>query len=648
MHAMKTRLCYLALLIALLGSASLALAQGGAGLGGWTYLVDTEHTGLVPGSLPLPLVLVWKYSPGQGAPSVSTPALDNERVYFIGPKPAAAPAAGTMPGMTPGIGPGMAPGMPPPMPGMAPGMPMQTGATPSKSVLYAVDRKTGALVWKLDTDVEVTAGLAVSDGSVFFGASDGRLWAVDAATGSKSYRFEARMGIRSAPLLKDNMLYFGSDDHRVYAYDLGSKTLAWQFETNAPVQSTPVAYRGTIFVPSQDGYLYALRADNGSILWRQSLSVNHVYSSPMIQRDKVVVAAGPYVIAMDARYGDRRWAFTAGDLIVGTPAAAGTTVFVGSRDGVVYAINDLTGRPKWRYPAVEAGPPILSAPLLVGDLLLVRRGDRNVVALRQADGALLWQYTLPDPKAATATQPSSDMMGMPGMPMPMPGMPEMPGGGGSYAGYDPVTGLPLYNRIVRSGLIVQGNQAFLTGDDGALYGFTAQAPDALKPEIRQGVLQLQIQQQPYAYTLRAVRPGALVPPPTKDDVLQIPGAPPLYLQAEVFDPGTGVNPHQVQVLLDDKVVGADQVYFEQEKSTVWWIYDPIGVAATNLPNGMHKVTIRAGDWADNTGEASIYFFVDNSLSAPKLPGQQQLTPEMMYPGMPPPAPGMGPAPMFIP
>ncbi len=632
----NTRLACAALLLVLIGMAFPAHAQPPAAAGGWTYLVDSEHTGTLPEALPLPLILVWRYDTGQGGVSVSTPALDNERVYFIAPKPA--PGGG---GMLPGAG------MPPIMPG--PGMPMPTpavtqpAATPGKSVLYAVSRKTGALVWKLDTDVEVTCGLAVSDGIVFFGASDGRLWAVDAATGNKSWRFEAKLAIRSAPLLKDNMLYFGSDDHRIYAYDLGNKTLAWQFETSAPVQSTPVVYRDTVYVPSQDGYLYALRTDNGTVIWRQALSSNQVYSSPMIERDKVVVAAGPYLIAMDARSGDRRWVFTAGDLIVGTPTVSGRNVFIGSRDGVIYAINDLTGRAIWRFPGAEAGPPVQSSMLLAGDALLVRRGNRNVLALNQSDGQLLWQYTLPALPEGVEQQPLGEVPGG-GFTPAGPGMGGMPGGGSVPAGYEPTTGLPSYRTVMRSGVIVQGGQAFLVGDDGALYGFTARAPDALKPEVKRGTLQVQVQQQPYAYQLRAVAEGALTPPPTEDDVLQIPGAPPIWLHAEILDPGAGINPDAVRVLLDGKPAAPDQLYFESDKSVIWWIYDPIGVAATNLPNGMHKVTIQATDWANNTGEASIYFLVDNSLSAPKVPGQEEQQPGMMpgVPGMPgmPGAPGV--------
>ena len=133
------RLVCAALLLVLIGMAFPAHAQPPAAAGGWTYLVDAEHTGTLPEALPLPLILVWRYDTGQGGVSVSTPALDNERVYFVAPKPG--PAGG---GMLPGAG------MPPTMPG--PGMPMPTPtvtqptATPGKSVLYAVSRKTGAWI----------------------------------------------------------------------------------------------------------------------------------------------------------------------------------------------------------------------------------------------------------------------------------------------------------------------------------------------------------------------------------------------------------------------------------------------------------------------------------------------------------------------
>jgi len=620
---MKKPLLCLGILILLLSVVRTGTAFG------QTYLGGPTHTGQVPGNLELPLILQWRFDTGAPAPAVSTPAVDEDQVYFVAAAELAGPTYGTGMGMAPGIAPGMAGGgMPTPMPAAG------VGAS-GKSVLYAVDRRTGAERWKLDTDVQITSALLVDEGVVYFGADDGKLWAVNAATGHKKWRFEAQQAIRSAPLLVDRVMYFGSDDRRVYAFDLESNERLWQFETGGPVQCTPAVYRGMVYVASQDQYLYALRLSNGTQVWRQTLSSSQVYGSPMVERNKVIIASGARLIALDARHGDRRWVFTAGDLITGTPAAAGRRVFVGSRDGVIYAINDLTGRAIWRYPADRAGSPISSAPILVGDTVIVRCGERSIVALSQADGQLRWEYTLPKvPETYAAAYGGYGVGGMPapgGMPGGMPGaMPPaggIPGAGGQQYWWRP----PQYEDVVRAGIIADSEDAFLMGDDGALYGFSAQAADNLKPEVTETVLELEIQQTPYAYQLRTVSTSSLTPPPGKDEVLQTPGAPPIWLHAEILDAGAGLDPETIQVLLNGQPVPPEQQFYESGKALIWWIYDPQALAAVNLPGGLHRLSIRAADWLGNEEESQVYFFVDNSLSAPRLPGQPEYP---AYPGMP--------------
>ena len=54
------------------------------------------------------------------------------------------------------------------------------------------------------------------------------------------------------------------------------------------------------------------------------------------------------VYALDAATGGLRWAYTAGDS-VSDPAVAGGTVYVGGHDGTVYALDAATGRLRWTY-----------------------------------------------------------------------------------------------------------------------------------------------------------------------------------------------------------------------------------------------------------------------------------------------------------
>lgn len=684
-----------------------------------------------PEGVPLPLALAWKFQSTESGFSVSTPAVDAQRVYYIAPAPPASPA----PGATPRADLPVQPARP------------RLGTTVTNAILYAVDRETGAQVWKLEIGSAVTGGLVVADGLVYFGAADGSLWAVEAATGHKAWHLTAKAAIRSAPLLTGGVLYFGSDDHLVYAYDLQARAFLWRFETDGPVQSTPGVYEDSVYVASQDGYLYRLRAAAGTIVWRQPLPSRQVYSSPLVTSGRVIVAAGTDVVALDARDGSSYWQFTAGALIVGTPVAAGRLVFVGSYDGVVYALSDRDGRPVWRYPAQGAGPVIASAPLTLGEAVLVRRGPRNVVALAQTDGRLLWEYSLPAPPPITAfgrsmgglplpagggsgstgtigvgrgagapsalggaaglagtrsrfgatavapelgetVEPVSEQAPgagstLPGPRLPGPadspeggrpgaafGVPEQynpqpatgqaqyappnpppprraysgrrgfgrrggwglaargwPGGGSGttiVSGrplivYDPVTGLPEYDTVVQSAPLSEGGQLFLAGDDGVLYGFTAQGSDSTPPQITTALLQMQTREQIYAFQMQAVPVESVTSPPSPEEVLRLPGTPPLWLRVDVSDSGSGLIPERLQVLLDEKPIPNDQVYYDSEAGQVYWVYDPTEVPVPNLPTGMHQVTIRAADWAGNSAEALVCFYVDNALSAPAVP-----------------------------
>jgi quinohemoprotein ethanol dehydrogenase len=66
--------------------------------------------------------------------------------------------------------------------------------TSAWSVVYALDAKTGELLWEHDPDVDravganaccdvVNRGVAVYDGKIYVGVIDGRLQALDAKTG---------------------------------------------------------------------------------------------------------------------------------------------------------------------------------------------------------------------------------------------------------------------------------------------------------------------------------------------------------------------------------------------------------------------------------------------------------------------------------
>ncbi|MFB6147190.1 MAG: PQQ-binding-like beta-propeller repeat protein [Halobacteriaceae archaeon] len=111
-------------------------------------------------------------------------------------------------------------------------------------------------------------------------------------------------------------------------------------------------------------------------------------------------AAGPtvyvgssdhHVYAIDAADGTERWRFDADGRVKSSPTVVGGTVYVGSDSPAVYALDAADGTEQWRYDGggyyVEASPTIVDHTVYVGN-----SGDR-LVAIDAADGTERWRFT---------------------------------------------------------------------------------------------------------------------------------------------------------------------------------------------------------------------------------------------------------------
>jgi serine/threonine-protein kinase len=82
------------------------------------------------------------------------------------------------------------------------------------------------------------------------------------------------------------------------------------------------------------------------------------------------------VYALDAATGHPRWTYTTGDWVVSGPAVAGSTVYIGSDDHKVYALDAATGHPRWTY--TTGGLVYPSSPAVAGGTVYI--GEYSVYA----------------------------------------------------------------------------------------------------------------------------------------------------------------------------------------------------------------------------------------------------------------------------
>lgn len=87
--------------------------------------------------------------------------------------------------------------------------------------------------------------------------------------------------------------------------------------------------------------------------------------------------------------GTLKWTFTTGGAIHSSPAVVDGTVYFGSRDSHLYALDAATGELRWSF---KAGSWVESSPVVVGGVVYFGCNDGNLYALDAKTGEKLWEF----------------------------------------------------------------------------------------------------------------------------------------------------------------------------------------------------------------------------------------------------------------
>jgi outer membrane protein assembly factor BamB len=159
--------------------------------------------------------------------------------------------------------------------------------------VYAIDANTGKKNWDYSTSQSWVNGTpAVRDGVVYVATSDThRFYALDAKTGRMLFTFDSRALVFGSAAIAGDLAYFGAFNGRLYAIDLKSGKLAWQFQTDASkkdplkVLSADGAFDRVAMVPMFHNFL-----DMTINLYRM-FSVGAILSSPVVDHGTIYVGS---------------------------------------------------------------------------------------------------------------------------------------------------------------------------------------------------------------------------------------------------------------------------------------------------------------------------------------------------------------------
>ena len=127
----------------------------------------------------------------------------------------------------------------------------------------------------------------------------------------------------------------------------------------------------------------------GTLTWVFATG-REILASPVVANGVVYVGSIDGIFyAVDARTGDELWRFAAENWIESSAAVAGGVVYFGSNDGRLYALDAQTGEKLWEYPAKFS---IKSSPALANANVYFTTGEYMIYALNARTGEMLWTF----------------------------------------------------------------------------------------------------------------------------------------------------------------------------------------------------------------------------------------------------------------
>ncbi len=243
-------------------------------------------------------------------------------------------------------------------------------------------------LWIFTCQDEIRGAPTYKDGWIFFGSYDHNLYALHANKGEMIWRYQTDGPIVSRPIIEDGNVIFGSADRRVHVINQLSGKIFWSYYTDGAIYSSPVSSGGHIFIGSDDARLHAINLVSGNAVWKLD-SGAPIRSTPFISEDYLFFGNeyGDF-LCVDFR-GTIRWRFRAKRPITGSATIVNETVFFGSLDGMVYALDAKTGWQIWRF---RLGKPTISTPCVSGEHLFIGCTDGNVYCIDIRNGKEQWRF----------------------------------------------------------------------------------------------------------------------------------------------------------------------------------------------------------------------------------------------------------------
>ncbi|MBV9606246.1 MAG: PQQ-like beta-propeller repeat protein [Solirubrobacterales bacterium] len=364
------------------------------------------------------------------------------------------------------------------------------------SDLFALNQTTGKVLWQHDLGTGYAwSGLAYDGGRLFAVNSGGLLTAFDAIDGTIDWsrQLQGQYMFSSPPTAVGGIVYDGGagGGGTLYANDEATGAMLWSQSVANGDNSSPAVDGSNVYVTYPDNY-YAFNRVTGALSWLDALGGDggggrtpvvadgHVFIRDWTAPARIVSAAGGalegplgsttapavangIVYELDGSMleavpedglGPIAWTFSGDGQLDSAPLVIGSTVYVGSSSGELYAVDGVTGQQLWSTN--------VQSPILAPDEQNV---SQPLTGMGAGGGSLL----------VSAGRTLVDYAG-PEITTPTPGVPAPPATG---TGPSPGTTSPASGASVGTSSSVAGTASSAVAQAAALRG-------AISPRARLG------------------------------------------------------------------------------------------------------------------------------------------------------------------
>ena len=219
-----------------------------------------------------------------------------------------------------------------------------------RSYLLALDKRTGAVKWKVDKPAGIESYSSPTvvrgpGGNELIVNSSAGVESFDPATGTSLWTYPEVNRFPIPVAMVDNGVLYSSRGYRSSPYmaiklggrgDITNTHVAWRVATGGPYVSSLVHYQGVIYMSTDNGILSAVDASNGQRLWQER--VTGVFSaSPIAGDGKIyfVSEAGETIVLKAGRTFEIVSRNKLDGHFVASPAAGGGKIFLRADDRVI-------------------------------------------------------------------------------------------------------------------------------------------------------------------------------------------------------------------------------------------------------------------------------------------------------------------------